>query len=524
MRFPVRWLGIFGAAVGSVWAADGSAALERLGDLGLIPSQIVGLRPWSAAERRRQLEEARARLWDDDEAAALVRVADEALGSEASGGRFQISSVYLRMAGIAGEPLADGWHLGQTWSGDYGRPYGEGINAIWGLTAEAQWKRVFGALRAEEQHAEAPPLYSAPVRALMAKMDGVPEISGGVRQACNRVRILEGYAGVRLGNVALSVGKQALWWGPTYDTPLSFSSNAEPTMNFKVSGFHPFHLPAMFRRLGWVQMECVLGRLSGHSYTWRPWFNAQKVAMKLTPNLEVGFTRWSIFWGVGHPITLRSFFRNFASLTSPPAKGFWDPKDPGDRKGGFDFRYRLPVWSRQVILYADSYSEDDPSPLAAPRRAAISPGIHLVRLPALRKLDFRAEAASTEPLGSSWNLNYYNNQYRSGNTNQGQLLGSWVGRAGRAIQGWVTYRRHPDSGVELGFRQQKVDAGFLPGGATNSRASLQMWFPLNSRVAAVVFLQAQRYWIPAVGGPRRTFSGWLELHWKPKLCWAAGRK
>ena len=99
-----------------------------------------------------------------------------------------------------------------------------------------------------------------------------------------------------------------------------------------------------------------------------------------------------------------------------------------------------------------------------------------------------------------------------------------MGRAGRAIQGWVTYRRHPDSGVELGFRQQKVDAGFLPGGATNSRASLQMWFPLNSRVAAVVFLQAQRYWIPAVGGPRRTFSGWLELHWKPKLCWAAGRK
>lgn len=524
MRSVLRWLGVLGATVGSVWAADASAALERLGDLGLIPSQITGLRPWSVAERRRQLEEARAHLREDEEAEALVRMVGEMLGPDISAGGVRVRSVYFRAAGILGEPLVDGWHLGQTWSGDYGRPYGEGMNAIAGMIAEAQWRRMFAFLRAEDQQTAAPPVYGAPVHELLAKMDGVPEVPSGARRGFNRVRVLEGYAGVRLGNVAFSVGKQALWWGPTYDTPLSFSSNAEPAMNFKVSGFRPFRLPALFRRLGWVQMECVLGRLRGHSYTWRPWFNAQKVVMKPTANLEIGFTRWSIFWGVGHPVTLRSFFRNFRSLTSPPANGLFDPNDPGDRKGGFDFRYRLPVWNRQVILYSDSYSEDDPSPLAAPRRAAISPGIHWVRLPVLRKLDFRAEAASTEPFGSSRNLNYYNNQYRSGNTNQGQLLGSWVGRAGRAVQGWITYRGSPESRVELGFRQQKVDAGFLPGGATNSRLSLQVWFPLKSSVSAVVYLQAQRYWIPAIGGPRRTFSGWLELSWIPKLCWASGHK
>ena len=111
-----------------------------------------------------------------------------------------------------------------------------------------------------------------------------------------------------------------------------------------------------------------------------------------------------------------SFVRNFTSLGSPVANSYADRRDPGDRKGGFDFRYRVPGVRQWVTVYCDSYSEDDPSPLAAPRRAAMSPGIWLTKLPGAPRMDLRVDVASTTPFGvdAGGPLNYYNGQYRSG--------------------------------------------------------------------------------------------------------------
>jgi Capsule assembly protein Wzi len=66
--------------------------------------------------------------------------------------------------------------------------------------------------------------------------------------------------------------------------------------------------------------------------------------------------------------------------------------DPGKRTGGFDFIYCLPFVRNWLTLYADSLSDDDPSPIDAPRRAGISPGIYMPKIPGLSKLDLRVEA------------------------------------------------------------------------------------------------------------------------------------
>jgi hypothetical protein len=264
-----------------------------------------------------------------------------------------------------------------------------------------------------------------------------------------------------------------------------------------------------------------MGKLGGHQYTWRPWFNALKLSFKLTENLEMGFTRWSILWGVGHPITVHSFIRNFTSTNSPAgsAEGLFNSADPGDRKGGFDFRYRIPGLRNWLVLYSDSYCDDDPSPLAAPRSAAINPGIYLTRVPGVPKLDFRVEAPSTTPMAADFggNFIYINNQYRSGNTNYGYLLGNPVGRDGRAIQAWSTYWLSPRNKIELGFRRSKASAKFLPGGATQSDASLRSSFDLARGWYANLFVQYEKFYVPLLGPRHSNLSGWVQFTWEPDL-------
>ena len=382
----------------AVWAAESGApsgssyvptdhwiysTLDRLAALGFIPSQITGLRPWTRAECLRQVAEAERLLSDADpsssaavEASRFVDVLRRELTAPEDSA-VVLDSVSVRAGGLSGTLLDDSFHFGQTRRNDFGRPFGEGANLAAGITAHAEHGRFFAAVRAEYQQAPGRNPDPFGVRETIARLDSIPLQPAQARPFVNRARTVEAYAGVRLANLEISAGKQSLWWGPGYDAPLSFSSNAEPPQSLRVASIHPVRLPGPLRYFGEIRAEFLLGKLGGHQYTWRPWFNAQKISFKLTPDLEMGFTRWSIFWGAGHPATLGSFARNFFSFESPLGAAGTGPNDPGDRKAGFDFRYRLPGIRDWVTLYTDSYSDDDPSPLAAPPSRLAHPG-HLL--------------------------------------------------------------------------------------------------------------------------------------------------
>ena len=485
-------------------------ALDRLAAFGLIPSQTSGLRPWTRAECLRQVREAASRMSSD------FGVADElvrALRSELENptGKLTLNSIYTRNGGIAGPDLNDSFHFGQTWINDSGRPFGRGFDSYTGFTASGESGPFFAYVNGEYQHAPGTEPYSLPVRQTIANLDFNPLQPAAPDADTNRFRFLDTYAGVRLGDFEISLGKQSLWWGPTADSPLSFSDNAEPTKNLRISTVHPIRLPGLLRYLGEIRGEFVFGKLGGQQYTWRPWFNAQKLTFKLTENLEMGFTRWSILWGVGHPITVESLLRNFTSLNSPNGPSGVGASDPGDRKGGFDFRYRIPGLRNWLTLYSDSYSDDDPSPLAAPRRAAINPGIYLTHVPGIPRLDFRVEAPSTMPMegDQGGTFIYYNDQYHSGNTNYGYLVGNPVGRDARAIEGWATYWLSARNKIEASFRQVK-------GGSTQTDATLKNSFPIARDLRADLMLQYERFLIPLLGGPQRNLSGWVQLTWEPE--------
>jgi hypothetical protein len=216
--------------------------------------------------------------------------------------------------------------------------------------------------------------------------------------------------------------------------------------------------------------------------------------------------------------------RNLFSFNSTGSLIYGSRNDPGDRKSGFDFRYRLPGLRNSVTLYSDFYADDEPSPLANPRRSAISPGIYFSRLPGLPHLDLRVESNSTDLLAGDQggHFFYWNNQYLDANTNKGFVLGTPIGRDARSIEARSTYWFSARSTLQAGYRQTKGGTRFLVGGATITDGFVNTSIALGRDFTASVFGQYERFLIPSINGlpatagPQHNTSGWLQITYRPK--------
>ena len=510
-------------------------ALERLSTLGFIPSQDASIRPWTRLECLRQLSVAEENIigpgGEQDasqvEGSRLLDDLRRELNPSDDDG-YNLESAYTRVGVIAGPALTDGYHFGQTWRNDFGRPLGRGISGEAGIAFRARYHRYFFYDRQELQQFPG----STGVTPAQSMLEQALDTTGlgfidptnfdpatPPTAAYTRQRPLELYAGLAFAGSQLSFGKQSLYWGPTTMGALAFSSNAEPTYNLQLVATRPHPIP-FFNSLGTYRYSLVFGKLSGHRYPARPYFNGGKISMNFGDNLEVSFTRWSVLWGVGHPMTLGSLRRNLFSLDSTGTFEYGDPTDPGDRKSGFDIRWHPWGLTKLVTLYADSYADDELNPIDAPRRVVWNPGIYLARLPYLPHMDFRLEASSSEELsqdegGSRF---FINNQYRDSNTNKGFLLGNAIGRDARAEEGRFGYWVSPRTRFEAAYRQTKGGLLFLPHGATISDAFVNGSYAINDVWSAQVFAQYERYLIPSYQvGDHHNESGWLQITWNPKI-------
>jgi hypothetical protein len=517
-------------------------ALERLAAMGFIPGQSSAIRPWTRQECRRQLNLAENLASQKDAfspnllAQAHLLMTDLHIELESEPIYYEslsLESGYARYGTIAGPALQDSYHFGQTWWNDFGRPLGRGSSAIAGFSFRAHDGRFFFYDRQELQHSPGNPAESPERNQLINTLDQIqPDSDPHIepvpeRAAFDHSGAIELYGGVAFAGNSLSLGKQELYWGPTTMGPIAFSSNAEPTYNLRFVSTRPHPLP-FIPSFGTYRFDIVLGKLSGHNYPDRPWYNGQKMAFNFGDNLEISFTRWSVFWGVGHPITFHSFKDNIFSFNSTGSgaaggggsSGYGDRTDPGDRKSNFDFTYRLPFLRKIVTLYADAYSDDDPSPIDAPRRAVWNPGIYFARLPFLPHMDLRVEAVSSEGLAHDYGGQHYfiNNQYLDSNTNKGFLLGNAIGRDARAIEGRTSYWFSARTRVEAGYRQNKGGTLFLPGGATITDGFVNAYYAINRHWQAQMFTQYERFLIPSyMSGSHHNTSGWLEIIWYPEL-------
>lgn len=511
-------------------------ALERLIALGYIKSAYLGIRPWTRLECARLLEEANDQIGDDDDQSnQAVRIYNE-LAKEfapesarlegAANVGASLDSVYTRVTGISGPPLRDGYHFGQTIINDYGRPYGEGFNSYDGITAHAEAGPLSVFFQGEYQHTPAVASYPVGVLQATATVDSTLPLANGVGQI-NRFRLLEGTAAITFRNVQVSFGQQSLWLGPTESGPFLFSDNAEPMEMLRIDSVSPYEIPLISRIFGPVKSQFFLGRLSGQNWEFspvlfgpnlssQPFVHGTKFSFQPTPNLEFGLGFTAQFGGPGNPFTWHNFVRTFYSHT------FAITNDPAKRLSEFSFSYRLPGLRNWVQVYTDSMVIDEYSPLGS-NRPAINPGVYVSHLPKLSSVDLRVEGATTDlnvPSHFSAGAFYTDSRYRSGYTQNGNLIGSWIGRRGRGEIGWLTYHFSSRSDLQFGYRHNDVDPAFLEGGKLQD-LTLKTDIMLGRQWQVSGFVQHENWHFPVLSPTSKSdFTASLQMTYWPH--WSLG--
>ncbi|HXY08591.1 MAG TPA: capsule assembly Wzi family protein [Terriglobales bacterium] len=514
-------------------------ALQRLEALGYVNTAYVGLRPWTRLECARLVEEAgenmRVEGLEDRVAEGIYQALSAEFLPEAErrGGvanlGVSLDSIYTRMTGISGPPLTDGYHFGQTIINDYGRPYGEGFNNVTGMSAHAEAGPWSFYVRSEYQHASAIPAYPFATQQEIANADATTPVSNATGTV-DRLHIIDASVALTVNNVQLSFGKQSLWLGPGRSMSLLLSNNADSIMMMNIESVSPFKIPLLSQLLGPLRAQYFLGQLGGTQFELngstllgpgsinpQPVLSGVKANFKPTPNFEFGMGITAQFRGPGLPFTWSNFLRTFYihNQTGPTSNN----ANPGKRISSADFTYRVPRIRNWLSIYADTLVVDELSPIGS-TRATVNPGFYMPQLPKLPRMELRAEGFN-EPLTSEFapGFVYYGaRRYHSGYTNEGNLMGSWIGRAAHGGQGWLTYSFSPRTKLEAGYRHQEVSKAFIGGGRAVDY-SLQGEALVNRALSVAGWFQYEQWNFPmlaATGKSNITASLQVTFypHWR----------
>lgn len=504
-------------------------AMERLAALGYVKTASLGIRPWTRMECARLLGEA-TELGDDSEmpeAQDLMQSLSQEFANESGleGGErnvgAHVESVYQRSLGISGKPLTDGYHFGQTVLNDYGRPFQQGFNTVAGSSSWATMGPFVAYARGEYQYAPSGPAPSPEVLNFISTEDYLPANAPSVPIATtSRFRLMDAYVGMNLANWQMSFGRQSLWWGPSAGGTLAFTDNAEPINMFRLNRVSPFRLPWIFGFLGDIRFDSFIGRLSGQEFinnsnsccvgtlaqgqygrnlNPQPFLSGGRISFRFSENFEFSMSKTTIYGGPGNPLTLKTFVQSNLALH---VKG----EPLGDGRSVADFSYRIPKLRNWLTLYGEGFSEDEISPLNTPWKSAWQGGLYLAKLPNFHKVDLRLEGGFTNPVdfASCNGCFYHNYQYLNGYTNNGQLMGSWIGRAaqGESIQSTYWLSSTKKIGIEL--KHRKVDHEFLPQGGTQNDVAVNSDFLLKSGFRFSGTLQYESWLMPLLATTRQS--------------------
>jgi hypothetical protein len=197
-----------------------------------------------------------------------------------------------------------------------------------------------------------------------------------------------------------------------------------------------------------------------------------------------------------------------------------DPNKPGKRLSGLDLNYRLPGLRNWLTFYADGLAYDQFSPIAYADRSAWRAGLYFSHFPRVQKLDLRVEGVYTDnPIGGGVGPGFYysNGTWRNGYTNNGQLMGSWIGRGGQGAQAWSNYWFSARNRLQFSFRHEKVSQQLMPGGGTLTDVGARGDYWVRSNLSVSASVQYERWIFPVIQPNAATnVSTTVEILFQPQ--------
>ncbi|HWW96821.1 MAG TPA: capsule assembly Wzi family protein [Edaphobacter sp.] len=529
---PIDWLGSVYIPVDS-WMYP---ALTRLYGMGFVDSMFLGMRPYTRRSVLHMLLKSKDAIInsDNEEAQEIFAKLLYELSAEVPSGNvdrglvYGLSSSYTRLLGISGPVLRDSYHLGQTMSNDYGRPFESGFNAIAGASTTQEWGPFSLYVRGEYQHAPSGTGYSRGLASALGINDEIDNegpsdvMPVGNLPSQNPFRLVEAYGSFHLLGHEISLGKTDAWLGPAYGGAMAWSNNAENVYAFQVNRVEPLKIPLVSKVLGPVRYDFFVGSVKGHTHLNSPWEHSAMFSFRPTDNFEFGFERTVIWGGEGHaPVTLHTFLKSFFSISDSTQAVKLSRDDPGARYSDFNFSYRLPYVRKYATFYVDSIAHDDVTPISAPRRAAYRTGLYISQIPGVRKLDFRVEAVTTDPgVARSFGgqFNYWEVIQKEGYTNKGFILGDWIGREAKGGQAWITYHLSADEWIQLEYLNKKTAKDFVPLGTTQNQFKASVVKRFGKEVELNAWVQYEGWKAPAYKpGLQQDTSVSVQLTWYPRL-------
>ena len=342
--------------------------LEKLSGMGLVTSDIWGVRPFSKAEAARLTLEAAQQLSRLDGEAAVVAAGfvqrlKELLPREttlrATGEQpplfdaNPVASARVRYVYLDGVPRS------------YNRPvHDPGGDGVFGIGAGLRPDNPYPS-PAQQRGAEGTPLLegnegiryrkgsngqfqfsgegylSSYVTALIEPLI-LSRAGGGGTLLLNKA-----YVKVGGGAAELEVGRDADWIGPGNRTAITLSNNPRNLDQIKLSSPEPIRL----RYIGDLKYALVVSRLD-HTVTdgqeRQPWFYAAKLAVKPVETLELGFNLGRLQGGTGVNNSLHYWVNGLIGGTDA---------DNSKAVAGIDLRWRLP-WLRNTVVYGEFSGTD----------------------------------------------------------------------------------------------------------------------------------------------------------------------
>lgn len=142
------------------------------------------------------------------------------------------------------------------------------------------------------------------------------------------------------------------------------------------------------------------------------------------------------------------------------------------------------------------------------------------RIPGIPKLDLRLEGGSTVPpdMPGCNGCFYIDNEYPDGSyTNLGNIVGSWLGRAGQGEQALSTFWLTPRNKIQFSYRHQKVSGQYLPQGGTLNDGGVKADFWLGRTMMLSGSVQYEKWNYPLLESlPRSNVTTSLELSFWPR--------